>query len=219
MLRVARIRPAGRREDLRAVVLVDGRRFLVDAAELESLALVPEAPVEEALERHLAALDEGIRAREAALRLLRYRLRSRLELVSRLRRRRFRPATIEAVVADLTARGMVDDARFAQVWAEHRALANNGPQRVRAELRGKGVASSVIDEAVRSVFAGQEAELAAALAERARRRLRNLPVDVRLRRLAGLLRRHGFSGSVITPLLRREARPERNADVRPDPAD
>src|SRR3972149_4200749 len=74
MQQVTRIRPAGRREDLRAVTLADGRRFLLEAEQVTFLGLFPEAAVDEALERRLVNLDERIRAREAALTLLRYRL-------------------------------------------------------------------------------------------------------------------------------------------------
>ena len=216
MQQVARIRPAGRREDLRAVTLADGRRFLLEAEQVTFLGLSPETAVDEGLERRLVNLDERIRAREAALTLLRYRLRSRAELTARLRRRGFSAHVIQDLVTDLGAKGMVDDGRFARAWAEHRAIGQNGPHRVRAELRSKGVASVVIDEAVRAVFGGDEAELAAALVERHLRRLRSLPVEVRLRRVAGLLRRRGFSGSVIAPLLRRYMRPRHQADLSGD---
>src|SRR3972149_742305 len=113
MQQVTRIRPAGRREDLRAVTLADGRRFLLEAEQVTFLGLFPEAAGDEALERRLVNLDERIRAREAALTLLRYRLRSRTELTARLRRRGFSPRVIQHLVADLIAKGMVDDARFA----------------------------------------------------------------------------------------------------------
>ena len=214
---MARIRPPGRREDLRAVTLADGRRFLLEAEQVTFLGLSPEAPVDGALERRLVTLDERVRAREAALTLLRYRMRSRTELTARLRRRGFSPSAIQDLVADLIARGMVDDVRFARAWAEHRAIGQNGPLRVRAELRSKGVVAAVIDEAVGAVFGGQEAELAAGLVERHLRRLSSLPAEVRMRRLAGLLRRRGFSGSVIAPLLRRHVRPGPEAGIPGDP--
>src|SRR3990172_5347851 len=87
MQQVARSRPGGRREDLRAVTLADGRRFLLEAEQVTFLGLSPETAVDVGLERRLVNLDERIRAREAALTLLRYRLRRRAELTARLRRR------------------------------------------------------------------------------------------------------------------------------------
>lgn len=206
MQHVVRVRPAGRGEELRAVTLTDGRRFLLEAREVVLLDLVPERSVDDALTRRLIEQDERNRARGAALLLLRYRPRSRTELATRLRRR-FSAAVIQTLLDELATGGLVDDARFARVWAEQRVLQGNGPQRVRLELRKKGVAPALIDEVVQSTFGGQEADLAAAAAERQLRRLRRYPLDVRLRRLAGALRRRGFSGGVIAPLLRRHARP------------
>lgn len=202
---VARIRPAGRQGGLRAVTLADGRRFLLEAEQVAAMGLCPETEVDEGLLVRLAALDERARARQAALLLLRYRLRSRAEVAARLRQRGFSPSVSDSVVADLAAEGLLDDARFARAWAEHRALGQSGPARARAELRQKGVDPALVDEIVRQVFAGQEADLAAALVERHLRRLSGLPAEVRLRRLAGLLRRRGFSGGVIALLLRRHA--------------
>jgi len=199
---VARIRPAGRQGGLRAVTLADGRRFLLEAEQVAAMGLCPEMSVDEELLVRLTALDDRARARQAALLLLRYRPRSRMEVAARLRRRGFPPPVVDGIVADLVAEGLLDDAHFARAWAEHRALGQRGPARARAELLRKGVDPTVVDEAVREVFAGQEADLAAAVAERHLRRLSGLPVEVRLRRLAGLLRRRGFSGDVIAPLLR-----------------
>lgn len=208
MQRVVRIRPAGGRGSRRVIALADGRRFLLDAEEIPRLGVIEGAVVDGALLERLATMDERVRAREAALTLLRYRLRSRAELTGRLRRRGFTADAIRDVIADLTTQGLIDDAHFARVWAETRlAAGRSGPHRVRAELRGKGVPPPLIEEAVRTAFGARgEAELAATVAERHLRRMRGLPVEVRLRRLAGLLRRRGFSGSAIAPLLRRQAR-------------
>lgn len=206
-MQIAHIRPAGRGGHLRAVTLADGRRLLVDAGRVSPLDLTEGMEVDAALEARLAALDDETRAREAALTLLRYRPRSRAELTARLRRRGFAISTIGALLAELAEGGLLDDRRFARLWAESRVAAGrSGPHRVRAELRLKGVASEVIDEALGAAFGpDQERDLAAAVAERYLPRLRALPAEVRFRRLVGLLRRRGFSGSVIAPILRRHA--------------
>src|SRR3972149_5751044 len=101
MQQVTRIRPAGRREDLRAVTLADGRRFLLEAEQVTFLGLSPETAVDEALERRLVNLDERLHTREAALTLLRYRLRSRAGLTGRPGGRGVVPPVIQEIVADL----------------------------------------------------------------------------------------------------------------------
>ncbi len=207
-MQIGRIRPAGRGGHLRAVILADGRRFLVDAERLLPLALAEGMEIDARTDARLAALDEETRAHEAALALLRYRPRSRAELAQRLRRRGFAPAALESLLAELTEAGTIDDRRFARLWVEGRlAAGRSGPHRLRAELRLKGIDSDVIEEMLLAALPPEhEAQLAEAVAERYLSRSRALPVEVRLRRLAGLLRRRGFSGSAVTPILRRASR-------------
>jgi len=52
------------------------------------------------------------------------------------------------VVADLTARGYLDDAAFAHHWAAARSARGYGPARLRAELRARGVGTPLIDAAL-----------------------------------------------------------------------
>lgn len=207
-MQIGRIRPAGRGGHLRAVTLADSRRFLVDAERVLPLALAEGMEIDAPVVECLAALDEQTRAREAALALLRYRPRSRAELAGRLRRRGIAPAAVEALLTDLAQTGTVDDRRFARLWVDGRlAAGRRGPHRLRAELRLKGVASDIIEETLHAALPPeQEEQLAAAAAARYLSRGQALPADVRLRRLAGLLRRRGFSGSAIAPILRETAR-------------
>ncbi len=207
-MQITRIRPAGRGGHLRAVTLGDGRRFLVDAERAIPFALAEGLDIDAALEERLATLAEETRAHEAALALLRYRPRSRVELRNRLRRRGCAPAVIETVFADLVTSGAVDDRRFARFWIESRlGGGRNGPHRLRAELRLKGVDPAIIEETLHaSLPTEQEAELAAIAADRYLARRQALPAEVVLRRLVGLLRRRGFSSSVIAPILRESAR-------------
>src|SRR3989441_969054 len=92
----------------------------------------------------------------------------RRELTRRLERRGAPPSVASEVVADLAGRGDVDDAAFARQWVEVRAARGYGPARLRAELRARGVAPSLIDAALPAVT--REAQLARARAV-ARRRL------------------------------------------------
>ncbi|HEV8338403.1 MAG TPA: RecX family transcriptional regulator [bacterium] len=207
-MQIGRIRPAGRGGHLRAVTLADGRRFLVDAERALPLALTEGMEIEADLQARLAALAEETRARETALALLRYRPRSRTELEGRLRRRGVAPGPVDVVLAELTSSGAIDDRRFARLWIESRlAGGRSGPHRLRAELRLKGIDPAIVDETLRAALPPeQEAQLAAAAADRYLARRQSLPVEVRLRRLVGLLRRRGFSTGVIAPILRESAR-------------
>ena len=116
--------------------------------------------------------DEGERrkARDAALRLLAVRARSRQELIDRLVRKGFETAVATAEVDALGDSGLVDDGAFARLWADERTrLRPVGPFRLRRELAAKGVPGDIIEETLEATYeAHPEAELArCALARRA----------------------------------------------------
>jgi regulatory protein len=195
------------RDGRRLVVLDDGRRFQVNAGAFPQLGLEEGIEVDETLLGRLHVLDARNRAREAALRLLRYRLRSQREVSQRLRRHGFSGEIIHEVITSLTHEGLLDDRRFALAWAEHRqSVSHAGPQRIRAELRAKGVSRSVVEESVVATFdANVEEETAAAVADRWMRRLSGTTPDVRFRRLSAVLHRRGFSPQTIVGILKRLA--------------
>ena len=84
-------------------------------------------------------LDEKA-ARLAAFDLLARKSWSGRELTRRLRRRGAPTDVAQAVVADLTTRGYVDDQAFARWWAEARARGRRvGSRRLRQELLAKGI--------------------------------------------------------------------------------
>jgi len=144
------------------------------------------------------------RAREACLRLLSYRARSRRELAERLERKGFDDGVIHAAVGELEAAGLVDDEEFARSWVRER-LANNprGSRGMRWELRSKGVKEEVIQRTLEQEVSA-ERELEAALRVAATYVTRSSEDEpARLRRLAGALRRRGFAFEVIETVLAR----------------
>lgn len=100
----------------------------------------------------LAALERATarwNAREAALRLLSHRARSRRELEDRLRRRDVPDELIAETVDRLRDEGYVDDARFAESFARDRIrFRPRGRRRILAELRDKGVPAARANPAV-----------------------------------------------------------------------
>jgi SOS response regulatory protein OraA/RecX len=105
-------------------------------------------------------------------------------------------------VADLVARGYLDDATYARHWVTARVARGFGATRLRAELRARGVAGRVIDD----VLAGLDSEETLTRArEAARRRLPALRRG-RPERVAGRLRdyllRRGYGGSVVARVVR-----------------
>src|SRR5262245_25831395 len=93
-------------------------------------------------------------ARAVALDLLARKPWTRRDLDARLRRRGAPAEVAEAVVADLEARGYVDDRAFALTWAESRARDRSiGRQRLREELHARGIARPLAETAIARAFA------------------------------------------------------------------
>lgn len=139
------------------------------------------------------------RARAVALDLLSRKPWTRRDLRVRLRRRGAPPEVAEAVVADLEARGYVNDRAFALAWAESRARGRAfGSRRLREELGRKGVARPLVADAIRRAFAETDEEARAR--EAAARRLpalRRASPEAAGRRLWGYLSRRGFPADVV----------------------
>jgi regulatory protein len=105
-------------------------------------------------------------------------------------------------VADLAARGHLDDDAFARQWVETRAARGYGAARLRSELRVRGVAPALIDAALVALTSEAGLEAARALA---RRRLpaltRGAPERVAARLRDYLLRR-GYPGGIVARVVR-----------------
>ncbi len=86
--------------------------------------------------------------RRAAMDLLARREHSRTELYRKLLRRfPYDSELIENEIETLNGEGLQSDLRLAEAFARSRANRVQGPVKIRAELRGKGVADSDIETA------------------------------------------------------------------------
>jgi regulatory protein len=148
-------------------------------------------------------LDEKA-ARLAAFDLLARKSWSGRELTRRLRRRGAPDEIAQSVVADLTARGYVDDQAFARWWAEARARGRRvGSRRLRQELSAKGIPREMAEAAIAAAF--EEVGEAERALEAARRRLPALTRGQRARapaRLADYLLRRGYPAAAVRQAVR-----------------
>jgi regulatory protein len=147
--------------------------------------------------------DDPEAAREKCLRLLAVRARSTAELRERLRRVGFAPNVVGSVIADLTETGLVDDAEFARSWVASRQAAGGfGKQKLRWELRRKGVAEKLIETALEKAVSDETEEEQALLL--AQKRLKGEVEDVRgLARVRRLLIGRGFGFDTVDRVMRR----------------
>src|SRR5262245_47260625 len=164
----------------------------------------PRRPARARTRRDSPVLDEK-GAKLAAFDLLARRAFSTRELTRRLGRRGAPSDVAQAVVADLTARGYLDDQAFARWWAEARAAGRHvGSRRLRQELATKGIPRDLAGSAVEAAFE-ETPELDRALAA-GRRRLpalqRSAP-DRAPAKLAGYLLRRGYPGYLVRRVVKR----------------
>lgn len=123
-------------------------------------------------------------------------------MARRLRRRGASREVADAVVAELAARGYLDDAAFARQWVEARAPRGYGARRLRAELRARGVAPALIDAALAGLTAEAALERARALGRRRLGALRRVGPERAAARLGDFLRRRGFAAGVVARVVR-----------------
>ena len=106
--------------------------------------------------------SEPGRAVELAYRALSSRDRTISEMRAWLERKRVEPDAIDHAVAELQAAGFLDDARYAERFAEDkRGIERWGAERIERELLRRGIEPETVARAVAGF--GRDHELAAAL--------------------------------------------------------
>lgn len=130
-------------------------------------------------------------ALDLSYRFLGHRDRTVAEVRRHLEAKRIEPATIDAAVAELGELGYLDDARFAQRYAQDRRTVDAwGADRIERKLVAAGVDPDLIAGALAERDVAGELEAAVAVL---RRRYPAAPADEREReRALGLLVRKGY---------------------------
>ena len=147
------------------------------------------------------ASDTAARAWECAIRLLTAHDRSEHELRSRLAAQGISASAIHATIRRLHRLHYLDDRRFARGTAESAARRGQGSERVRAQLVAKGVAETLIDEALQGAFADETQLARQALA----RRYPTAPTrPAEQAKAARYLLRQGFPEAVVRSVLGEE---------------
>ncbi|NEB08912.1 recombination regulator RecX, partial [Streptomyces coelicoflavus] len=147
--------------------------------------------------------DPVEQARAICLRLLTGTPRTRRQLADALRKREIPDEAAEEVLSRFEEVGLINDSAFAEAWVESRHHGRGLARRALArELRTKGVDATLIDAAVSRLDSEQEEDTARDLVARKLRATRGLDRDKRLRRLAGMLARKGYSEGMALRVVR-----------------
>src|SRR4029077_12984227 len=95
------------------------------------------------------AADPAV-ARNAAVALLARRGFARAELRAKLCSKGFEDAVAGQAIAELAARGVLDDRRYAENYVNWHARRGQGPIRIAAQLRRCGLPEELVDAALAS---------------------------------------------------------------------
>ncbi|MFD6416715.1 recombination regulator RecX [Streptomyces sp. NPDC060194] len=158
--------------------------------------------------------DPAERARAICLRLLTGTAKTRKQLAEALQKREIPDEVAQEVLSRFEEVGLIDDAAFAGAWVESRHHGRGLARRALAqELRTKGVDNALIADAMVQLDADREEATARELVARKLRSTRGLDRDKRLRRLAGMLARKGYSEGMAIRVVR-QALEEEGAEER-----
>ncbi len=135
----------------------------------------------------------------AAVRLLNYRMRTKQELIQRLRQKKFVLGAIDLVVDKLDGLGLIDDSRFAEAFVASKTSSKPiGRKALERKLQEKGVSKETALEAVATLSDdATQLELAVKAARTKERSLRKLDTTKRREKLIAFLARRGFDWAII----------------------
>jgi regulatory protein len=129
--------------------------------------------------------------RAKAIELLARREHSRLELRQKLAQRGFPAEHLDPVLNHLAEEGLLNEGRYAEMYASGRADKGYGPLRIASELRERGIPQELVDHALAEL----ENDWLPKLRELHRKRFKSLvPADVAGRmQQTRVFRQHGFT--------------------------
>ena len=152
-------------------------------------------------------------ARERCLKQLASSPKSRAQLETVLKRRGTDPEVAAAVLDRLEDVRLVDDTAYAESYVTTRRASTMSRRALGHELRSKGVAGSVVEEALDTLDPEAEIATAKVLVARKLPSTRSLPLDARVRRLVGVLARKGYSGGLALRVVREALAAEAELDA------
>ena len=155
-------------------------------------------------EQHLDPdADPEATARRICLRLLTSAPRTQAQLAGALRKRGVPDEAAQRVLSRFAEVKLIDDATFARAWVDSRHYGRGLASRaLSAELRQRGVAADDIEAALSGLDPEQELATARDLIARRLPSTASLPAPARMRRLAGVLARKGYSSGLAFRVVR-----------------
>ncbi|MGE0267232.1 MAG: regulatory protein RecX [Candidatus Omnitrophota bacterium] len=145
-----------------------------------------------------------IKAKEYVFRLLNFRLRSEHEIREKLLQKNFSPEDIDRTIKYFKEFDLINDRQFAKKWISSRQSKPYGQNRIRFELKQKGIKEDVIEEELFHGFLNfSEETLVCQLVEKQSVKYRGIDPVKRKKRMYDFLIRRGYNNHVIMKVLNR----------------
>jgi len=152
-LKVIRIQERGTKGNKVCVLISDGSSFFISFRSVEDLGIYPGMILSSHEMEALQRAAEYHRGYEKAVDLVARSEHSRFQLFQKLLKRGFSDTIAEEICRDFEKRGFIDDQRYAEMWIESRCRRRpEGPDRINAGLRGRGISREVTENAVSRFF-------------------------------------------------------------------
>jgi len=135
----------------------------------------------------------------AAVRLLNYRMRTKQELVQRLRQKQFSSGVIDQVLDKLDGLGLINDSQFAEAFIASKTSSKPiGRKLLVRKLQGKGISRQTASEMVATLSDdATQLELALKAVKTKQRSLQEFDAAKRKEKLTAFLARRGFDWEII----------------------
>ena len=142
-----------RRKNRRSIFLDNGSVFGISEDVLFSIPVhIGDTLTDQKLDEILGA-DSQQKILDVALNLLSFRMRSKAELMRRLKRKNFNEDGIYAVMKKLETKGYIDDQKFALVFAREKVRRKLiGPVALRSEFSVHGLDPDIVEYTLKKTY-------------------------------------------------------------------
>jgi len=139
------------------------------------------------------------KAKYYIFRLLSLKDRSSEEIKGKLLSKGYNKEIVDQLISEFIKKGYINDEKFAYNFSKSRIFGKKyGRKLVEFELAKKGISKDVREKVIEDLYKNiSEEELARDLAEKKMKSYKDLPDEVKKRRLVGFLSRRGFSWEII----------------------
>ncbi len=150
------------------------------------------------------AKEESFRkARSIVFRLLKSRPRGEKELRDKLATNDLPVSIVEQTIKYFKDCALINDVAFARQWTSSRLAKPFGLNRIRLELKNKGIDRTVIEETLKDALRGyDEGAIVEKLANHQAGKYTNSDPKIRKQRVYGYLFRRGFNPDIIVDVIK-----------------